>query len=515
MRLAVYSGRLGDVPDTLAAALRASEARFRVLAEAAPDAIVVLVRGVMVYINQAGARLLAGTTPQQLIGQPMADHLPAEQVRVMGERLARVARGERLDPIEYSSTRPDGSVAYVEISSSLIDWDGRPAILAFGRDVTERRRMQEGLIHADRMAAIGALAAGVAHEIANPLSYTLLHLQRLRNQLPDLVADDERRAAITRIIDEALHGGDRVRTTVRDLLEFSRRDAGGDGPVDVRTVLETSLRLVAANMRDPIRVAREYVDVPRVPASPRRLEQVFVNLLINACQAFGDEPGEGACITVGIGRSGESGVQVIVADNGPGIPASDRERVFEPFFTTKPSGVGTGLGLPISRAIVEAAGGRMEVGDAPGGGVEVRVHLPALRSAEADAGGAAVTASERPRVLVVDDEPLVARALEALLGEDYTVTVAGGGPEALQQLLGPDEFAVVFCDINMPAMNGFELYDRARASRPEYAARFIFLTGGALAAMAPEQTAAHAHRIIAKPFVPQMLFDAARRVISG
>ncbi|HTM21292.1 MAG TPA: ATP-binding protein [Kofleriaceae bacterium] len=499
-------------PDQLAAALRASEARFRVLAEAAPDAIVVLVRGVIVYMNPAGGALLAGAEPAGLIGRAMADFLPAEQVRMMAERLRRVASGERLDPIAYSATRPDGRTAYVEISSSLIEWDGRPAILALGRDVSERRRLQEELIRADRMAALGALAAGVAHEIANPLSYTLLHLQRLRRQLPDLVADDERRAAVTRILDEAMQGGDRVRTIVRDLLEFGHADSDTAEPVDVRAVLEAALRLVAANLRDPIRIARAYVDVPAVVASGRRLEQVFVNLLINACQAFGDQPPEDACITVTIGRSGESGVYVEVADNGPGIPASQRDRVFEPFFTTKPSGVGTGLGLPISRAIVEAAGGRMEVADHEGGGVAVRVHLPALQPVAHPA--AAADAGARPRVLVVDDEPMVARAVESLLSDDYEVCVAGGGPEALARLLA-DDFAVVFCDINMPAMNGFELYDRARAGRPEYAARFVFITGGALAGMAPEQTAAHAHRIIAKPFGAEALFDAARRILSG
>jgi len=496
-------------------ALAASEARFRTVAEAAPDAVVVSSRGRILYHNPAAGTLLAGSAEAALSGRDLADFLPAEQVRLMAERIARVAKGDRLAPIAYSTPRDDGSLVYVEISSTLIEWDGAPAVLALGRDVTERRRLQDELVRADRMAAVGALAAGVAHEISNPLTYLILHLERLRGELGGLIADPARRDEVDRLLDEALDGGERVRAILRDLLSFSRVDEGGVAPVPVGLTIDAALRLAAVSLREPIRVVRDYRDVPVVVAPARRLEQVFLNLILNAIQAFGPEPRGDAAIRISASYTEQGCVLVEVADNGPGLPTGERDRVFDPFFTTKPPEQGTGLGLAISRAIVEAAGGSIEIGDRGGGGTVVRVRLPAAPRAAAPVAEPEAEqppTGGRPRILVVDDEPLLAGALAGLLGEAYDVTEAHGGAAALDAF-ATASFDLVFCDINMPRMSGLDLYRRVCADRPAYRERFVFLTGGVLASRDRLQLDAHTGRVIAKPFEPRVLFDVARRLI--
>jgi PAS domain S-box-containing protein len=349
-------------------ALRQSETRFRHIAEEAPDSIVVISEGRVVYANPAALRTIGFPSLEELRPRPLSELVIDEERALMFERMRRVARGETLLPAPYRGVRKDGSTVEIEISSRATMFGGKPAVLAYGRDISERRRIEAEMSRADRMATIGLLAAGVAHEINNPLTYVLLNLQRLRVHV---VGGDATPASSMTLLDEAIEGCDRVARIVRDLLTFSR--PGEDvHAVTVSESLQIALRLAAPALEGRARVRRELGDVPPVRAHEGRLAQVLVNLLVNASQAF---PATAPSNEIAISSRVEDGLVIVeVIDNGPGIPAIDLERIFDPFFTTKPAGSGTGLGLAVARSIVRSFGGDLRA-IAHASGARLRVEL--------------------------------------------------------------------------------------------------------------------------------------------
>ncbi len=355
-------------------ALRESEARFRSVAEASPDSITVSVRGQFVYANPATATVLGYDRPEELLGHSLAELLidPGE-VEVMRERIARVVAGEKVAPREYAGRKKDGGLAVLEISSKPITYDGQPAILAIGRDTTERRAWHAELMRADRLATLGMLAAGVAHEINNPLTYTLLHLERLALTLPQLIADPAARKKVETMLAEAREGGDRVRTMVRELLSVARHDHGG-APSAVEPAIDTAIRLAHPTIAGRARACRRGEPSPRVRVNPARLSQVFLNLVLNAADAF-DQPDERNEIVIDVANA-DAEVVVTVRDNGRGIPPDVLPQVFEPLFTTKPVGAGTGLGLWICRTILGEVGGTVTATSEVGVGTQMIVRLP-------------------------------------------------------------------------------------------------------------------------------------------
>ncbi len=488
-------------------ALRASETRFRYLAESAPDSIVVILNGVITYANPATARILGLPAAADAVGTPLSQMMTEAEVAVMRSRLQRVAQGERLPPFSYHSRRTDGTPFLIEISSSFIEWEGKPAFLGYGRDVTERKRMEAELMQADRMATVGTLAAGVAHEINNPLTYVLLHLQRLRRVLPDLVADPAKRVDTARMLDEAIEGGDRVSAIIRDLLSFSRSSSEHWVPLDVAQVVRSAIKIArtAHGRRVEIEVSGP-TDLPQVAADEARLGQVFLNLVVNAVQSFGDEPKDDASIEIVLSHDSDC-VGIDVVDNGPGISDENLPLIFNPFFTTKPIGTGTGLGLPISRSIVESLGGTLEIANRPdSGGVRARLRLPAGPARAATptpVSGLPVQppaehAEERATVLIVDDEPLVARAVASVLRPLYDARIATGGDVALT-MMRELAFDLVLCDLNMPEPDGIDLFRTIIGEQPDYDSRFLFFTGGAQTERTRRFVEENEHRVAAKP----------------
>jgi PAS domain S-box-containing protein len=480
------------------ATLRRSEERFRSVVEGAPDGVVILQRGRIAFLNELAATLFGLPNREAGLGTLVTEHLVPEDAAVAADRIGRmIASGASFDPMEY---RPRANPErIVEIKSILIEREGEPAVLAFARDVSARKRIEQELVRADRLASIGMMSAAVAHEINNPLAYAQLCLQFLERELPGLLGD-KREWAIEQLRN-ASHGIDRVATIVRDLRSFARPDSGEVGRVDVIACIEQAIKLVDNEVRHRAQLVREFHDVPAVHANGSRLEQVFVNVLVNAAHAIpaGDVSNHEIRVTV---RSRDNTIAVAVRDSGPGVPPELRDRVFEPFFSTKAVGVGTGLGLAVCRSIVEQLGGRIEL-DSAGerGGAVVTITLPVHRGEPVSAPAPTVVepaAPRRLRVLVVDDEPLVRRALANILGRHHEVSLAEHGRQALEQIAA-DRIDVVVCDMMMPVMNGKELYEHLLAHEPALARRFVFITGGSFGAAATflEETRVE---ILYKPF---------------
>jgi PAS domain S-box-containing protein len=446
------------------------DARFRALVENAPDGIVVSRDGIVLYANAAAARLLGHADVSEMIGKPMV-FLDRRSVEVMRRRIQQMAStGEALVPREYPARRKDGTEIVAEIASTIIELDGQPAVLAYARDVTERTRLREQLAHADRLASLGTMAAGVAHEINNPLSFVGLAAdmlaQRARPEDAPLVA--EVRAAI-----------DRIAAIVRDLRFFGRGDDETVGPVDVGAAVAAAERLVAHEFRPRGAIVKELGELPAVQGAQRHLEQVFVNLFLNAAHAMSPERGGRVVVR---SRVAPEHVFVTVTDDGGGIPADIIEEIFKPFFTTRSQGGGTGLGLSVCRDLLRRTGGDLVATSKVGEGTTMELKLARFAGA-----GAAPTPPQaapeagpslRPRVLVVDDEPLVARTLGRVLSDHATVVVETVPERALELLLGDTEFDAVVCDVMMPRLTGADIHEHVARERPGRERRFIFVTGG-------------------------------------
>jgi PAS domain S-box-containing protein len=488
-------------------AMRRSEERYRALVEQAADAILLADAGGRLIEVNAAACAMTGRAREELVGQQV-DAL-FEPVELRDSRGTQsTSSGER------RLRKPDQTIVDAEVTSIVLA-DGRVQIYA--RDVTQRNIAQQQLILADRLASLGRLAAGVAHEINNPLTYVALNLERIERESHG----DPSAGALARIRNgarDARDGAERVRDIVRALGAFSREDEGAVVAIDLHRVIDGALRLAENSVRQRARVVKEYGAVRGVRGNELRLGQVFVNLLVNAADAFGERAAEENEIHVRTVDQGER-VVVDVRDNGAGIAPEIIDRIFDPFFTTKPVGEGTGLGLSISHGIVAAFGGRIDVESRPGRGTTFRVSLLAdatLAGPSAEARSAAVartpSPAPKPRVLIVDDEERLARSL-ALSLEGHEVAIATSGREALAAMQAR-VFDCIVCDLMMPDLSGMDLHaELTRAGRGEER-RMVFMTGGAFTPRSREFVGEVPNEVIEKPFSTGRLETAIAVVVT-
>jgi signal transduction histidine kinase len=340
----------------------------------------------------------------------------------------------------------------------------------------ERRRIQEHLLLSDRLSSLGLLAASVAHEINNPLASLIMNLQLVMDSLEGCQLPGEGDQALR----EAFECAGRVRDIIRDIKVFSRPEERQTGPTDLHRVLDSCLRMASNHLIHRARVTKEYGQVLAVLGSEARLGQVFLNLIVNAAQALPDGQKNQHEIRVATKREGTDFVRVEIHDTGPGIPVELQERIFEPFFTTKPTGVGTGLGLSICRRLITEMGGTVGLTSQPGKGTTFWVRLrTALPVADSPPDKSLVRLKQGMRVLVIDDEAAVGRALQRYLGRWHDISVTLRAREALGFITAGAHFDAILCDLMMPEMNGPQFHEALRRVDPEQARRVIFMTGGA------------------------------------
>jgi signal transduction histidine kinase len=388
------------------------------------------------------------------------------------------------------------------------------AIAEVDRRERDREDMESRLAFADRMASVGTLTAGVAHELNNPLMYVLSNLHLTREELEGGEPGWTERAR--QQLDEAIQGATRMQHIVRDLKTFSRVDDEPRDSVDLRAVLESSINMCANEIRHRATLERDLGDVPFVDASESRLGQVFLNLLVNAIQAMPERRVRDNRISVRTYEDDGSAV-VEIADNGIGIEPERIDRIFEPFFTTKGVSEGTGLGLSICRQIVRDAGGVITLESIPGKGSTFVVRLPASTRAQAPAEASkppAVTSGVQARVIVVDDEPLVGRSIRRAL-RHHDVEVFESGAEAVERLSNGQPFDLAFCDLMMPDVSGVEVYRQVVERRPELAQKFVFMTGGAFTPKARAFLEETAIACLEKPFELRQIRDLVAERADG
>jgi nitrogen-specific signal transduction histidine kinase/CheY-like chemotaxis protein len=366
--------------------------------------------------------------------------------------------------------------------------------LGIVEDVTDRKRIQAQLSRADRMASIGTLAAGVAHEINNPLVYVTLGLELIGRELSRLrdtgaMPSEENWDHLRDYARDALEGAERVRAIVRDLRTFSRTDEEKVAPVDLEKALESAVNMAMSHIRSRAQLVRDFSPVPAVLADESRLGQVFLNLLVNAAHAIPEGAAEKNRITVRTLRGPAGEAIVEIEDTGRGIEPWKMERIFEPFWTDKPVGVGTGLGLSIVHGIVMALGGDITVRSEPGTGSVFRVTLP---PAAAQAGEPRAkpeqprSEGKRPRLLLIDDEAHLGLTLATGLRDHVDVVSIRSGRDAVRLLSSDQAFDLILCDLMMPDLTGMDVYEEISRARPELRSRFVFMTGGPVTQRARE-----------------------------
>lgn len=434
---------------------------------------------------------------------------------------------------ETVHARKDGTSFPVEVTSRGVNVAGRRLLLSVIRDITTQRQIQAGLVQADRLATVGTMSAGIAHEINNPLAYALTNVDVLARRIGGLAArvrhsteagtpiDGTEVADLleqsVEMIGIAQEGMNRVRSIVRDLKMFSRQDESLKELVDVRAVLDSSTNIARGEIRQRASLVRDYGEVPLVSGSSSRLGQVFLNLIVNAAQAIpeGRSDGEIRLVTQ-TGPGGEAIVDVV--DNGGGIEAPALELVFQPFVTTKKRGEGTGLGLHIARTIVRAAGGDVRVTSALGVGTTMRVTLPPAaltKLADPSPKGHEVMNGDGGDILIIDDEEAIGITLRALLSPPHKVTVTTNATDALGLVLHGGTFDVVFCDVMMPGISGIRFYEIVEAKRPDLVSRIVFMTGGMHSPHVQQFLQATKARCLEKPFTDVELEDAIAGVRAG
>ncbi|MBX7097081.1 MAG: response regulator [Myxococcaceae bacterium] len=472
------------------------------LVEGAPDGVVVSHDGTVLFANEAAARMLGYESPRAMEGVPLSQWLLPDEAQEMGRRIhAMLTTGARFPPREYGARKLDGSPLRAEITSTPFLWEGRPAIVAFARDVTERSRMQARLALTDRLVALGTLAAGVAHEINNPMTAVHFAAEALERSLVRQLRPVP--PEVTTLLGDLKRGAERVTSLVRDLKQFSRPDDEQRRPVTLRDVLEQAVRLVGHALRHRATLTTHHAEAPAALGMPGRIEQVAVNLLLNASQAL-PEGRKGNRVELRSFATSDGRAAFSVQDNGVGISARDLPHVFEPFFTTKPVGEGTGLGLAISHNIVTQLGGELLLESVQGQGTTVTVIFPPASSAPIIAPERRpAPAGRSATLLLIDDEPMVLASLRAVLSDQHQVTVCSRVQEAVALLESGAAFDLVLCDVMMPESDGLVLHEQVRTRWPQLAPRFAFMTGGVLSLEASQRIEASGRPVLEKPFRPQ------------
>jgi signal transduction histidine kinase/ActR/RegA family two-component response regulator len=396
-------------------------------------------------------------------------------------------------------TLKDGRV-YERFTAPVRSANGQPPDrLWWFRDITERRKLElDRAVVTERMASMGRLAAGVGHEINNPLTYALGNIDSLleANELPDGMPP------ITELLQrlrETRDGLMRIRVIVRDLQTLTRSDEA-HGEIELRQVVDQAIQIAGAELRNVAPIVRRYESVSTVLGSRTRLGQVFLNLIVNAAQAAPQGASAGHRIEIAIRSVGSEAV-VEVIDTGSGIAPEHLERIFDPFFTTKPVGMGTGLGLSISREIIVRHGGTLTARSTPGLGTTMTVRLPhGARVVEPVSPIAAVVShARRAKVLVIDDEPLIARILQRGLSRHHVV-VTEHARDALARIEQGETFDVILCDLMMPEVSGIDVHEYLSREHPAVARRMVFMTGGAFTSRAKSFLSTVGNERIEKPF---------------
>jgi PAS domain S-box-containing protein len=503
-RVVQYQGALVDITERteIQKRLHQEQEFVRRLVDSIPDAIVVLdAEGRFTFVSSR-AEELSGYRAEELVGQRLGEHADEKDRPELRNFFQKLISGKcASEQLEYRAQRKDGAWRTFRVSAGpLFDTDGTiVGIVASGRDVTESKKVEQQLLQTEKLAAMGQMIAGVAHELNNPLTAILGVTDLLRQR-----ADDETSRRQTDLVHQQAR---RAANIVQGLLAFARPSAPSHNRIKLEEVVQTALQARQTSLREN-GVTVEFLPEPNLPAAqgdPKQLLQVFLALIVNAEQAIREVRDHGS-LRVRLARAGDK-VVVSFEDDGTGIRADVLPKIFDPFFTTKRPGGGTGLGLTMCLAIAKEHGGTIDVQSDPGAGAVFRVVLPAASSAAlaetpaAKRTGTGVSNLLRGHsALVVDDEEGIRELIQVgLSARGLEVECAGSSEEALERLASRS-YDAILCDFNLPGLSGEQLFERLRARRDGFKQHFVFMTGDLLDGPAVKTIKQQGAQVVQKPF---------------
>ncbi len=504
--------------------LRERERWFSTTLSSIDDAVITVDADGRVSFMNPKAEQLTGVKEPDALGRPAREIVLLRQVAECRSPLDEALEQRRSISIDeatlVNSAIPNRIVS--DSAAPVVDRGTMLGAVMVFRDVTDKKTIQLQLALADRLASLGTMAAGVAHEVNNPLAIILTNATYVRDELTRALeaggpsGDARRLSEALQAQTEIESAARRIAHIVADLKRFVRPPSGEPGRADVRRAIEWAVRSTEHQLRFRARVVTRLVDVPKVAMEETSLSQILVNLLINASHAITPGLAHQHEVTVATALFGDGRVAIEVRDTGSGMSPEVIRRIFEPFFTTKPVGLGTGLGLSICHGLVSASGGEIQVDSHVGQGTLFRVLLPtaeAERASVPSPPGAGV-GERRGRVLVIDDEELVLKAVRRGL-EAQDVTCTTSAREALRLLDGGASFDLILCDLMMPDMTGPDFYEALLASRPQTARLVVFLSGGTITSDGADFLAAVSNARLEKPFELATLRELVRKRLQG
>lgn len=411
-----------------------------------------------------------------------------------------------------------GNPFWGSISARLIDFKGEDVIVSNTRDMTGELALQEELssqremlFQNEKMSALGELLAGVAHELNNPLSIVVGHALMLREEASD--------PETLRRIEKISSAAERSAKIVKTFLAMARQQPTRMERIDIQSVISTAVDVAGYGRQgETLEIVQTLPDdLPDIVADSDQITQVIINLVINAEQAIaGSGTGDRIDVSARLGRSGDS-IEIVVEDNGPGVPDKIKGRVFEPFFTTKEVGDGTGIGLAFCHRIIHSHGGQIWLDQDYATGCRFVIALPLATAAvwEDEEEDVPSRTARARRVLVVDDEPDVAELVaEILKKEGFAVDLAASGADALRQL-EDHSYDVVLSDLNMPGVDGRGLYEGMKNACPDLAGRIAFITGDTMGAASQKLLKETRRPHLEKPVSPAELRELVYGLLNG
>jgi PAS domain S-box-containing protein len=490
--------------------LRQEQEFVRQLVANFPEMIAVLdLNGKFTFVSSRIQELL-GHSADEVIGKSLITLAHRDDVRRLESSLEKFVKEDlRHDQLEYRTRHADGTWRMLRASvSPLYGANGKiSGIVASARDVTGAKEAEKQKLQKEKLAAMGEMMSGVAHELNNPLTAIL--------GVSDLIRDRAADEVTRRQADIILKQARRAAGIVQNLLAFSRPSALASQKIHPREILQRVVdqHTEALRQKNVNVEVKSAADLPFIEADPRLLQQVFVNLIANAEQAITAAKDRG---TIHIALAHADGkVTFTFKDEGPGIPVENLSKIFDPFFTTKRPGGGTGLGLTIALAIAKEHGGSIDVDSVPGEGAAVCVILPALIEPDIAADPATTTGSRATSklralpgsellqghsVYVVDDEESIREIVqEGLTARGMTVEGAPSSEEALAHLAN-HSYDFIICDFNLPGQNGGQFFEKARALPRTANTKFIFMTGALLDTDTTERFSENGAAMLQKPF---------------